>query len=57
MMRLQKGSVARAGRPDPEFKELDTYTYIENCTNSPYVPKMHYDCPYEGWILVIILVE
>ena len=52
-------SVPRGGRPDEEFflKAIDTFTYIKNCTNSPYVLKMHYDCAYEGWVLAIILVE
>ena len=39
------------------FKTIDTYEYIKNSTNSPYVPKMYYDCPYERWLLLTILVE
>ena len=53
------GSVHRDGRPELEsFKAIDTYTYSENCTNSPHVcPRMHYDCPYKGWVFAIILFE
>ena len=55
---VEKWSVPSGGRSDPEsFKAIDTYTYIKNHTNSPYVSKMHYDCPYEGWALAIIFVE
>ena len=39
------------------LKAIDTYTHIKNHTNSPYVPRMLYDSPYEGWVFVIILVE
>ena len=50
--------MSKGGRPDGEFfKATDANTYIENHTNSLYVPKMFYDCPYEGWVPVIILVE
>ena len=44
-------------RPKPEsFKGIDTCTCSENCINSPYIcPRMHWDCPYEWWVYVIIL--
>ena len=53
------GSVPRDGRPEPEsFKAVDTYTYSEIHTNSPYIcPRMNWDCPYKGWVFVILLVE
>ena len=47
----------KGGRPDPEFKAIDINKYIKNHTNSPYVPKMCSDCPYEGWVLAIIFVQ
>ena len=49
--------VPRGGRPNPEsFKTIGIYTYSKNHTNSPYVcPRMHQDCPYEGWVFIVIL--
>ena len=52
-------SVPMGGRPGPEsFKAIDTYTISKNHTNSPYIhPRINLDCPYEGWVFIIILVN
>ena len=45
-------SVPRCWRPDPEsLKAIDTYIYNKKHTNRLYLcPRMHKDCPYEGWV-------